>query len=264
MSSRGIRQWDAETGRAIGQIANPDPQVNSIALSPDGRFVAVAVAKDLTIRLWHIASGHEVAQMQARRMNRTHWLSHLMDGYWLPEAVTTPRARINPCGSGSSPRAARCGGLPGIAGVTGLAFLPDNRRLIHVAPTRRPSSGTLRSRARTAPLAASHLSLIDAGTIWPAPMRPKRITRSGPWSWIPIGPCRSWPIGSSRFGLMIGRKIRRSARLPRARRCGGYGRSQYWRRPEHATAREALGRMAAGLEGARETREARAAIRRLE
>ena len=51
--------YDVAKGRPIRGIAVPGFQVSSLALSPDGRFVAAGVEQ--AIRLWHMASGREVA-----------------------------------------------------------------------------------------------------------------------------------------------------------------------------------------------------------
>ena len=71
----GLRVWSAETGREVGMIAKSDLAVKSLALSPDGRFLAGGVETDMTIRLWHVASGREVMQLRGQKDQSYAWLS---------------------------------------------------------------------------------------------------------------------------------------------------------------------------------------------
>ena len=52
--------FDVATGRTVRQIAAPGFQISSIALSPDGRFLASGV--NHSVRLWHLATGREIKQ----------------------------------------------------------------------------------------------------------------------------------------------------------------------------------------------------------
>jgi RNA polymerase sigma factor (sigma-70 family) len=50
--------WDAAGGKPVRRIAAPGAQIMSVAISPDGRFLAAGV--DNAVRLWHLATGREI------------------------------------------------------------------------------------------------------------------------------------------------------------------------------------------------------------
>jgi WD40 repeat protein len=65
LDSHTVRQWEAGTGKETRRLAVPDARIECLALSPDGRTVAV-VREDRTIRLLESATGKEVRHWQAQ------------------------------------------------------------------------------------------------------------------------------------------------------------------------------------------------------
>jgi WD40 repeat protein/serine/threonine protein kinase len=57
--SQGAIVWDADTLRKQSQFARSRSVMRRLAISPDGQTLATA-ANDNTVRLWHLATGHEL------------------------------------------------------------------------------------------------------------------------------------------------------------------------------------------------------------
>jgi WD40 repeat protein len=263
-SSDVVRLWDADTGREIGPITDPDLLISSIALSPDGRFVAGAGNKDLTVRLWHIGSGREVAQLLGQK-DQTYALAFSPDGRLLAAGSGSytqskdQSVRVWELASGREVRRFDWHR----AGVTGVAFLPDGRRLVScsadataivwdVASTGRPpgpvSPAPLDLDRRWANLAGDDAAMA-CQTIWVLAAEPERVVTFLADRLKPINPddlARNTSLGPIAAGETL-RRLRAIAVLEKIAT------------PE---AHVLLERLASGLEGARETRDARAALRR--
>jgi WD40 repeat protein len=64
LDAQTVRHWEAGTGKETHRLAVPEGRSESLALSPDGRTLAV-VREDRTIRLLETATGKEVRHWQA-------------------------------------------------------------------------------------------------------------------------------------------------------------------------------------------------------
>jgi WD40 repeat protein len=72
---RMVRIWDPATGKQVRELticdaSEPDPRVTSLAVSPDGKTVAVAAGQPIPITFWDLASGKkEVKSLDANHEN---------------------------------------------------------------------------------------------------------------------------------------------------------------------------------------------------
>jgi RNA polymerase sigma factor (sigma-70 family) len=120
--------WDVTGGRPVRQIAAPGSQIMSVALSPDGRFLAAGVND--AIRLWHLASGRDV-KVTMRHDARYVVAAFSPDGRLLVSGCgydmtnDDPSVRVWEVASGGEVR--RFDGHR--AGIYGVAFFPDGRRI---------------------------------------------------------------------------------------------------------------------------------------
>jgi WD40 repeat protein len=60
-----IRVWDLTAGKEVGRKEGHEEGILSVAVTPDGEFVATA-GKDGTMRLWESATGRQVALLQGK------------------------------------------------------------------------------------------------------------------------------------------------------------------------------------------------------
>jgi RNA polymerase sigma factor (sigma-70 family) len=265
-----IGLWDTNTGRKIRELARPGGQISSLTLSPDGRFLASGVEQ--SIRLWHVASGREVAQPMRHEAKARGAAS----GYVV--VAFSPDGRLLVSGSGGdfsgrdpSVRVwelASCREVRKFdghrAGVYAVAFFPDGHRIAsasadataivwdiaqsHRTPERTPAVGADFERLW------GDLAGTDAAgayrAIWALAAAPERV--------VPFLADRLKPIASddpakdiSLGPLAKGETLRRLRAIAVLEKIGG------------PAVRRVLERMASGLDGARETRDARAALRRL-
>jgi hypothetical protein len=275
----GVQFYDAASGRLLGLVAQPPQGFYALALSDDGRFLATGgemqlgahdQRKDYSIRLWEVASGQEVTQLGVRfgsPLGPTNALAFSHDGRWLasggargdePDCDLTlrlwdlvslvPRYRLQ-------------GYLNSIDRV---AFSPDDRWLAsasqdatvliwdtsRLAPTPRPVSSTALDLGR----AWSDLAGDDAAwayrTVWTLAADPERAVPYLAERLTPITPddlANDTSLGPIARGETL-RRLRAIAALEKIAT------------PE---ARRILERLASGVDGARETRDAKAAVRRL-
>ena len=57
-----LQLWEVPSGRKISEQQAPlEHQVSSVRYSPDGRLIATASAREMTIRLWEAASGEQIS-----------------------------------------------------------------------------------------------------------------------------------------------------------------------------------------------------------
>lgn len=58
-SDKTLKLWDISTGKEIIKFVGHSKAVHSIAVSPDGEYVASG-SEDRTIIVWHIKSGKKI------------------------------------------------------------------------------------------------------------------------------------------------------------------------------------------------------------
>jgi WD40 repeat protein len=76
--------WQADTGKLIKKIANPNKFVVSLALSPNGEFLAVGSNGNAsTLRLIDVQSGNEIRSFASHNEIGFNSLSFSHDGTWL-------------------------------------------------------------------------------------------------------------------------------------------------------------------------------------
>ncbi len=59
---KGIRMWDANSGRLLQSLEGPEQAVRAVAFSPNGEFVA-AGGDDHVVRLWRVRDGRPTDQL---------------------------------------------------------------------------------------------------------------------------------------------------------------------------------------------------------
>jgi hypothetical protein len=227
--------------------------------------LAGAVETDLTIRLWHLASGREVAQLRGQG-DESHALAF------------SPDSRLLAAGTGdytqSKDRSVRLWELASgrevrrfdwhRAGVTGVAFLQGGRRLVSCSADATAIiwdiAPTVRASVDAAPTALDlDQCWADMGgddaveahrAIWDLATAPERVV---PFladrlkSVATNDPDKDTSLGPLAHGDTL-RRLRAIAVLETI---------------GTPAARSVLERLASGFEGARETRDARASLRRL-
>jgi len=61
LTSRAIVIWNSHTGVVIKQLLGNIDDVYAVAWSPDGKYLAsLAQSQDNTVRLWNVATGHQL------------------------------------------------------------------------------------------------------------------------------------------------------------------------------------------------------------
>jgi RNA polymerase sigma factor (sigma-70 family) len=254
--------WDVTGGRPVRQIAAPGFQIMSVALSPDGRFLAAGVND--AVRLWHLASGREI-NVTIRHDARYVVAAFSPDGRLLVSGCgydmtnDDPSVRVWEVASGAEIR--RYDGHR--AGVYSVAFFSDGHR---IASSSADATAMVWDAMQPAPAnrAASPVPLdlerlwadLNEGAarayqaIWALVAEPERAV---PFLADRVEPVKSGdPEKDVSLGpLAHGETLRRLRAIAVAEKIGT---------PE---ARKILQRLALGFEGARETRDARASLRRL-
>ena len=120
--------WDVTGGKPVRKIASPRDQIMSIAVSPDGRLLAIGVGT--TVRLWHLATGREV-KTSMRHDASFVVASFSPDGRLIVSGCgydtrhDDPSVRVWEVASGKEVR--RFNGHR--AGIYSVAFFPDGRRV---------------------------------------------------------------------------------------------------------------------------------------
>jgi len=61
-TEKGIRIWEARTGRALGQISGHRDHTVTVAFSPDGKTLA-STGGDGSLKLWHLSTRREMATL---------------------------------------------------------------------------------------------------------------------------------------------------------------------------------------------------------
>jgi WD40 repeat protein len=122
-TDRTVRLWNATTGAPEKTLATLSGQVNTLAVSPDGRTLAAGTA-DKKVELFRLDGGQQ--QTLAGHTNEIFTLSFSTDGRWLTSAGADQMVRIWDVKTGSEIRA-----LPGASGeINGIDFTADSRFLV--------------------------------------------------------------------------------------------------------------------------------------
>lgn len=79
-----IQMFDMETGGLVRQFKGHSQDIFRFAFSPDGEFVASG-SRDQTIRVWHVASGEQVAILEGHT-DRIIGVNFSHDSRWLASA----------------------------------------------------------------------------------------------------------------------------------------------------------------------------------
>jgi RNA polymerase sigma factor (sigma-70 family) len=252
--------WDVAGGKPVRKVAAPQAQIMSVAVSPDGRLLAAGV--DASIRLWHLATGREVkADMRHDAGYSVAAFSPdgrlIVSGCGYDMTSDDPSVRVWEVASGREVR--RFHGHQ--AGIYSVAFFPDGRRVASAGSDAIAMVWDLSLEADVA-LATPGLDLdrlwADLGgdasrayrAIW-------RMTADA-------GPAVAF----------LGERLRpiRQDDADRDTSLGPLAAGETLRRLRAITvlekvhspaARRVLETIASGLDGARETRDARAALRRV-
>jgi len=116
--------WDMPTGRQLLRLMAHSKEVESVAFSPDGKLLASAASRDKGVRLWDVATGKKVRQLEAP--DAVHCVAFAPDGKTIAVAGADKLVRLFEAATGKETRS--FGGLQGK--ITGLAFSPDARRVV--------------------------------------------------------------------------------------------------------------------------------------
>ena len=63
-----IRIWNLANGKEIKKLEGHQSRINSVAYSPDGKFVA-SCSEERTIRIWNLEYGKEVKDIKDNIVN---------------------------------------------------------------------------------------------------------------------------------------------------------------------------------------------------
>ncbi len=259
-----VTLFDVVTGRDVRRISE-NGLFNAIALSPNGRYLAllVHVASSSTIRLLHLGSGRQVADPLA--LDISGWsLAFSPDGRLLAAgsgfADDDGLIRVWELASGRE----ICRFQGHRAQVTSIAFLPDSRRIVSASAD---ATAMVWDIARTEHEAESTLGQHDIELFWAdlAGDHAAEANRAilalvtAPDRVVPFLADRLKPIqiddpakDTSLGPIASGETLRRLRAISVLEKIGT---------PD---ARRVLEQLASGLEGARETRDAKAALRQLQ
>ncbi|HEY3860678.1 MAG TPA: serine/threonine-protein kinase [Verrucomicrobiae bacterium] len=122
-----IRCWDAATGKARASVQGPPPPIRCAALGPHGRWLALTLEHENSVRLYQLPSG-KMTQLTGHR-DFVGGLAFSPDGTLLASASMDGTVKLWDCAS-----AKETGTLPGhLEETTGVTFSPDGRTLASVA-----------------------------------------------------------------------------------------------------------------------------------
>ena len=121
---------DILTGKTIRKIELKEMQGHSVALSPDGKFLAVTESngEDNCVRVWDVASDKELPRLKLSRQRMATRLLFSNDGKWLA-GITSGQIRLWDMTTGK--RARLYEGHENI--VTSIAFSDDGKYLASAA-----------------------------------------------------------------------------------------------------------------------------------
>jgi WD40 repeat protein/Tfp pilus assembly protein PilF len=127
---RVVHLWDGETGQQLHALKGHGSGVGGLAFSPDGRLLATAGGKDLTVRVWDADSGRE--RHVLRGHNRPVFgVAFSPDSERLASVTLTATDLYDPAATGELKLWAVDAGreLLTLPGFRAVAFSPDGRLL---------------------------------------------------------------------------------------------------------------------------------------
>jgi len=115
-----------EVGGFMDTLARGKPRVRSVTFSPDGQYLAWG-SGDGTVRLWDVATGQEVRQLEAKTTIGVSGIAFSPDGRYLAAAIFPATVQLWEVATGEEVRRLWIQG--GARGGRNLAFSPDGRHL---------------------------------------------------------------------------------------------------------------------------------------
>ena len=265
-SNRDICLWETTAGKIVRRIIAPQA-IFSMAVEPDGRFIAAGLREDHSIRLWHLASGREVAKLDGPA-DVSPTIAFSADGRLLATGCgdytksTDRSVRLWELASGCEVR--RFEGHR--SGVTRVAFLLDGRSLVSSSADGTVVIWDVTGLGRDRLPAAKAVPAADLEALWiklageDAPKAHRAIwamtaaaDRAVPFLSERLKPIRGDdPNKDTSLGpIASGETLRRLRAIAVLEKAGT------------AEAQRVLERMESGIEGARETRDAKSSLRRM-